>query len=151
MSLPEDNPNYNRLFSKFVDPAQPESEQLQGLIAYGLYKRAKAEWAKSVWQESGRAPTSQELAQYHATWTATNIEAISDRAASALAEFAQSVVDEATPEIRRKALEGTFEKNVFTNVVGTFAYSLILILVVLILRWFGVDILGLFQKLGPSN
>lgn len=146
----EDNQNYNKLFRIFVDPTASEGEQLQGMIAYGLYKQAKSEWAKGVWQEKGRAPASDELAAYHATWTTTNIRSMSDRAASSLAEFAQSIIYEATPAIQRDALKGNFWRNVGTNMFATLLYSLSLILLVLILRWFGVDILGLFQKLGPS-
>jgi hypothetical protein len=151
MTVPEDNPNYNKLFSIFVDPESSEGEQLQGMIAYGLYKRAKSEWAKSIWNANGHPPTPEELASYHATWTATNIRSMSDLAASSLAEFAQSVIDEATPAIQRKALEGNFWKNVGTNMFAAFLYSVVLILLVLVLRWIGVDILGLFQKLGPAN
>lgn len=150
MAASEDNPNYNKLFSIFVDPESSEGEQLQGMIAYGLYKTAKSEWAKGVWRTNDRAPTPEELAAYHATWTPTSIRSVSDRAASSLAEFAQSVIDDATPAIQREALKGNFWKSIWTNMLATFLYSLILIFLVLILRWFGVDILGLFQKLGPT-
>ncbi|MCX7899084.1 MAG: hypothetical protein N2444_03195 [Methylocystis sp.] len=151
MAIAEDNPNYNKLFSKFVDPNSPESDQLEGLVVCGLYRRAKSEWAKSLRRASGRAPTSDELTRRHATWTLDDNQAISDRATSALAVFARSVGDEAAPEIRRKAPEATFLKNVITNVAGTFACSVILILIVRILRWCAVDIRGLFQKSGSSG
>jgi hypothetical protein len=41
-------PHYNPIFERFVDPDRPEVEQLPGIVAYGLYKIAKREWASEL-------------------------------------------------------------------------------------------------------
>jgi hypothetical protein len=47
-----DKPQFNPIFAQFYFDV-PEAEKLRGLVAYGLYKIAKREWASDLW--SGKA------------------------------------------------------------------------------------------------
>jgi hypothetical protein len=75
------------------------------------------------------------------------VAAMREQADGALAAFGDDAVEQARPGILKDALRGSFWKAVWSSMVAAFFYSLALIALVLILRWNGVDILGLFQKL----
>ena len=52
----EQHPAYNPLFETFVRQDTPDEEQVAGLVAYSLYKLAKAEWTES--SERGTADSA---------------------------------------------------------------------------------------------
>lgn len=140
---------YNPLFERFTDPSE---SKLGGLVAYALYKRAKVEWSTEYRKEHGSPPSEEARKGYQANWTATTIQAFRDQAESALAAYAQNAVEEARPGIREEALRGTFRGGVWQSIVANAIYTLALIAIVLILRWSGVDLIGLAQKLDvPQN
>ena len=56
---------YNQTFEKLVPDAEPSD--LEGIVAYGLYKIAKREWAREIGERAQRNPTDAELAAYVAT------------------------------------------------------------------------------------
>lgn len=56
---------YNEVFERLVtDP-----DDIEGFIAYGLYKQAKREWLIDFHSRLGRAPNANELKAYNQTWT----------------------------------------------------------------------------------
>lgn len=65
-----------------------------------------------------------------------------------MAAYADVAIESATPDILREATRGSFLKSLGASILAAFFYSLILLSVVLILKYYGVDILGLVQKLG---
>lgn len=135
-------PNHNRLFEKFVDEAQDRSQVL-GFIAYGIYKTSKREWCVNFTRDNNRAPTAQELAQYHSTWTPQLIQSVETEAAQILAEYGERIVSEAEPKILRSALKGNFWRDVGTSVFAAFVYTVLLIAIALILRFSGIDLLSI--------
>jgi hypothetical protein len=145
----EETADYNRLFETFVDLSRPEGERLQGLVAYALYKTAKREWAADVAARSRRRPTEEELANYQRTWTPTLIASTRQQAEQALAVYAETVIEDATPEIRESAIRGSFGKDVRAGVAAAFIYTILLVVIAVILRLVGVDALGVFEKIRP--
>lgn len=137
---PDNEADYNPIFEKFVDHANEGQSLLIGFVAYGLYKRAKREWAASIREEHGRGPTEDELKHYVATWTASQIEGKRSEARDVLAAFSDTVERSARPRILREALQGRFWQGVGQSVVGALAYTLILILVVIVLKTTGVGL-----------
>ncbi|WP_244536895.1 hypothetical protein [Methylobacterium brachiatum] len=121
------------------------------MIAYGLYKVAKREWAKGIWETEGRKPTDDELNAYARTWTPSRLEGLQDQADSSLAGFANTAVAAAAPAIREDALRGTTGQAIRTSVIANGVYTLILILVAVILYLAGIDIVGFVQKFRPPN
>src|SRR5829696_7304624 len=104
-----EEPHYNPIFEFFVNPEHAEAEQIPGIIAYGLYKIAKREWASKLYQREGRKPTEEELEAYIRTWTESRIRGVTQQAESVLASFATSVIESATPQIREDAITGKIE------------------------------------------
>ncbi len=141
-----DEPQYNPLFSVFTDE-NASSSRISGLIAYALYKQPKVDWATDFRDQNGHPPSADDLKAYQRTWTPGLVAAMREQADGALAGFGDDAVEQAKPAILKDALRGSFWKAVWSSMVAAFFYSLVLIALVLILRWNGVDVIGLFQKL----
>ena len=144
--MPDD---FNPLFDLFVKHKSSGRERLQGYVAYALYKQAKREWA----EKKGRKPTDDELKAYVETWTdsPSRLSGLTDQSSRILDEFGDNFVQAARSGIREDALRGTFRKAVWSSVVGTFSYSALLLAILILLKTFGVDVLGLAEKLGPPD
>jgi hypothetical protein len=138
--------DYNPVFEKLVlDAKNPEIVQL---VAYGLYKVAKREWAQKLWEDFRRKPTAQELAGYAATWTGQQLQDKIISAQSALVIYGESVVDDARPGILKDALRGSSWKSFWISLSAAFFYTLILIGVALVLKAMGIDVIGVIEKVG---
>ena len=81
------------------------------------------------------------------TWTAFNVDGARERAESILADYASSVVESATPDIQKDALRGSAWRAIGFSVAANVLYTLLLIFVVVILKFSGVDLLGLAEKI----
>ncbi|MGA0595431.1 hypothetical protein [Enterovirga sp. CN4-39] len=149
--MPEQPPPYNPIFTRFVELERGGDEQIQGLIAYGLYKVAKREWVRGISEVSGLKPTETQLADYAATWTESRLKGLEDQAQNALARFAEVVVEENTPSIREEALRGTSWKSIGTSIAANFIYTLLLIAIVVLLRVAGVDLLSIAGSVGTGG
>lgn len=147
---PAPQPNYNPIFERLVPPGAT-GDQIGGLVAYGLYKIAKREWAADIWDREHRAPNEAELRAYIASWTPSRLDGLGEQANGALAGFSASVIRDATPEIREDALRGTWASAIFNSMTANFFYTLLLILAVILLSWVGVDFLGILEKAKPKS
>jgi hypothetical protein len=143
-------PPYNPVFTHFVDLDSDGDDQLEGLVAYGFYKLAKREWARDIAEREHRKPSEAELAAYVATWTASRLNGLRAQARAVLASFAESVVDDARPRILREALRGSAPKTVGLNILSAFLYTLLLLALLIILRFAGVDVLSLAGAVGGA-
>ena len=130
---------YNTLFEQFHDQ---DEDEVRGLVAYGLYKIAKREWVLRT-SAGGRAPTANELKAYHDTWTPANIASKQAEADAVLRSYSDAVIRQERPRIVEEALKGSFWNSVAINIVSAFLYTLILIGIVVVLRWSGVDLLSI--------
>ena len=139
---------YNTLFERFVDN-QPN--KIKGYIAYGLYKRAKREWIQQQTHATGSPPSATQVAAYADTFTQQTIETYFTQSESALAEFAGEAVDGARAGILSEALKGSAWKAVGLGIATNFLYTLILLGIVLLLKWVGVDFIGLVQSVGAGS
>jgi len=70
-------------------------------------------------------------------------------AANALAEYASEVVESARPQILKEALQGSVGRALWLGILTNFVYTLILIGLVILLKWAGVDLLALWEKASP--
>src|SRR5690606_29388770 len=136
---------YNNLFGTFIDDAEDE---VLGMIAYAIYKRAKREWVINCHVKHGRKPTVDEEDGYVGTWTDTQITSARNMAAQTITAFADSVISQARPDILKDALRGKFWKSVAASVVAAVLYTSILIVLGLILAYSGVDVAGIFERVG---
>lgn len=138
--------NHNPLFETFRQRTA-DGNELVGLVAYSLYKRAKWEWATELWNREGRKPTEVELQAYTRTWTDSMISGKLQEADGILATYAASVVDDVSPSIREDALRGTAIRSVSQSIAANFIYTILLICIVIILKVSGVDLLSIAQSL----
>jgi hypothetical protein len=142
-------PGFNPIFGQFVATDAADSDSLlRGLVAYGLYKIAKREWATELFEAENRPPKEDELAAYVRTWTPSQIDGKREQAATILAQYADAVVEAATPAIEKVALRGSLWRAVGHGVAANVLYTLLLILILWVLKWAGVDLLGLAEKIG---
>jgi len=144
-------PRYNPIFSRFVPEDASESDQLRGLIAYGFYKIAKREWVIQRTAQSGQPPTPQELDAYTGTWTESRLKGLEQQATGTLLQYAESIVDSATPSIREEALRGTTAKSIMLSITANFVYTALLILLLILLRFAGVDLLSILTPVGAGK
>jgi hypothetical protein len=146
-----EKPGFNPIFSQFVSMDLQETDRLAGIVAYGLYKIAKREWATDLFGREKRTPTEADLEGYIRTWTPSQIEGKREQAETILAQYANAVIEAASPDIQKEALKGSLWKAVGYGIATNVLYTLLLIAIVLVLKWAGVDILGLLEKAGPPH
>lgn len=132
-------PGYSNVFDNLV--ATPDD--IEGFIAYGLYKQAKREWILEHRNRVGRVPTGAELRAFSHQWSPTALQAFRETAESALSAYAQSVLEEQTPSIQRDALlQGRpLWKDVLIGVMSALTYSLVLVIAAFLIKVFGNDFL----------
>ena len=141
---------FNPVFGKLVGLEEGGQPDLQGLVAYGLYKIAKREWASDIATRHGRKPSEDELEAYMRTWTPSQLKTLQERAAQVLAEYADTVIQEEEPRILQDALRGSFWRGVWPSMLASFFYTLLLIGIALILAVSGIDFIGTFRVLTDS-
>lgn len=138
-------PAYNPVFDSLV--AAPDD--IEGFIAYGLYKQAKREWLLEHQARVGKPPTAVELRAFSRQWSPTALQAFRETAESALSAYAQSVLEEQTPSIQRDALlQGRpLWKDVLIGVISALTYSLVLVIAAFLIKIFGNDFLDALNGL----
>jgi hypothetical protein len=135
---------YNTIYDRLVGEVGSEPS-LDGLVAYGLYKQAKREWAANIRKTKGRSPNDAELDSYVETWTESQLQGALQQARQIIAAFADDVVNSQRPFIERDALKGKFWTGVGQSIVGAFSYSIILIGIFAIISFFGIDLLTILS------
>lgn len=154
-----DNPFINRIYEDLTDGHQTDEDLLVGVIAYGIYKEGKREWALEHWEREKRKPNEQELEAYIRTWTSSRLDGVREQAAQALASYANDVIDGVKPAIRENAVQGRISadlaefkaaigltprrviESIALSIMGAAIWTLILFLIVVTLKFAGVDIL----------
>lgn len=136
---------FNPVFGKLVGSDEGAQAELQGLVAYGLYKISKREWATEISARHGRKPNEAELEAYMRTWTPSQLATLQERAAQVLSEYAAAVIQEEEPRILRRALQGGFWRAVWPSMLAGFLYTLLLIGVALVLALSGIDLIGILR------
>ena len=138
---------------------------VDGLVAYALYKKHKRSWAKEFFDEHGKEPTSKQKLDF-AKSVSTKDQLIRYRmdAQDALIEYAESLIDEARPSIREDAMAGriedaadrieaqaSFKSMVLNGAVSTLISTFVLLLLALVLWLFGIDLLDALETLNSSG
>ena len=128
---------------------------VEGLVAYALYKRHKREWCEEFEAEHDRQPNATEKLQFaKSVSTVTQLERYRLDAQNALIDFSDSLIDDITPEIQAEAVTGrieaaaskvekagSFVSLVFSGTVSTLISTSVLTLLVVATTLFGVDVL----------
>lgn len=145
-SEPTSSQEYNRVFEKFVGEGDDAMSDIVGIVAYGIYKNAKKEWATDFRAAYGRPPAFSDLKAYHATWTPAQIQSARNSAAQVMTAYADSVISAEEPRILRDAVKGSFWPAVGTSIFANAVYTVGLIILAVILANAGIDLLGLVSS-----
>lgn len=161
-------PYINPIYSQLLDNHQEMDSVMAGYIAYGVYKQSKREWVADFWRRNERKPNDQELSEYTRTWTPSRLQGLRDEANQALAEYAADVVAIAEPQLRHEAIEGAIgtaveeikastkltwakiRESLVLSMAGAAIYTVILIVIAVGLRFAGVDLLGVEEKVNEA-
>lgn len=157
-------PRYNEIYEKLVDS---EGEDLPGLIAYSLYKQSKREWLIDHEKQHDRRPDQAEEAIFVSAFTANELRRLRDDATNMLAAYAAHVIEQEKPELIEQGRQdhliglvdgrleemrsqGRWWRQVVAGALGAFGYSILLLLLLLIIRWVGIDLIDLVQPITTS-
>lgn len=134
----------HRMYSNIVQ----SDDDIIGLVAYGLYKKHKIEFFNKVRKDKGGAePSESEIAAFiQAASTESQIKTYRDQAERILMDVVANVTEEQIQQTSREMLESyetkirdavkketpSWYNTVLLNIVGTFAFSLIITLIFVI-------------------
>lgn len=134
----------HRMYSNTVQ----SDDDIIGLVAYGLYKKHKIEFFNKVRKDKGGAePSESEIAAFiQAASTESQIKTYRDQAERILMDVVANVTEEQIQQTSREMLESyetkisnavkketpSWYNTVLLNIVGTFAFSLIITLIFVI-------------------
>ena len=133
-------PRFDVVFSQFYEN---EPKQVRALVAYGLCKIAKREWTSGFHERQAGPPSIADIDAYHASWTASMIYGKQAEADAILRDYGSTIIAAEKPRIVEDALHGTSIRAMAVNIGSAFLYTLILVGIVVVLRFAGVDILSL--------
>lgn len=139
---------FSSMFERLVERSHPDSHELVGLVAYGIYKRAKREWADRLQARTGRTPSPEELNSFIEYWTETRLRALREEASSVLVAFSDHVLKQEESRIIRDALRGSFWRGVTRSVLAALIYTLVLIAAAIAFLRAGVNLQTLSNLIG---
>ncbi|MYN10185.1 hypothetical protein [Pseudoduganella aquatica] len=93
---------YNDIYERLTNAVSGE-DLLVGMLAYSLYKKGKAEVCEAA-RQSGTPLTPADLANYHASFTATAQSAFETKARETLFAFANEYLELQKPRIIEEAI-----------------------------------------------
>lgn len=138
-----DDPDYNQIFERLA--GQPDDDpDIVGLVAYGLYKQAKREWAAKIRSRESRGPTDAELRDYVNSWTESRLDGLIHQAEQWLGGYADEVISAQRPYIERDALKGSFGRGLLQSALGTLLYTSVLLLLYAVIYFAGIDVISVF-------
>lgn len=137
------NRDYNAVFERLVRGA----DDIEGFIAYGLYKQAKREWLIAFREKHGASPKPADMKAFQAAWTNTTLQSLRENAESALSAYAESVIEAVSPAIERDALKAgrPIWKDLLIGAASALTYSLLLLVAASLIRVFGSDLASAFR------
>ena len=144
---------YNTVYEKLVQ----RDDDLIGLIAYALYKQHKRDWLIAYRQREGREPSAAELSAYLMSQQLDRtVLMYRERAEAVLNQFGEQIIDRATPDIQRNSISSeisrslTWWRQLPAGISAAIAYSALLILIALVLRYAGIDFSSILSAVGRS-
>ncbi|CUH54412.1 hypothetical protein [Shimia marina] len=152
------NPMFSLLAGK-------DNEDVEGLIAYALYKRHKRSWATNFEEKNKRPPNNAEKAAFaETTSTEDSCERYRMNAQDILIGFANSFVEDERPGIEQEAIKGSVSDAVHgikkagsfwsllkVGVVSTLVTSALLALLAFGTQVFGIDLIDALQGTPESK
>jgi hypothetical protein len=138
----------DEIHSKLVE----HPKDVQGLLAYGIFKQSERDWIKRFNEREGRAPAEHEIgAHFYFSYDDGDIDRLRTEAENLMLNFAFSILDDERPEIEeaaRKAARdvqlddlreairksGSFGRAILAGVISSVVFAILTI--VLVATWF---------------
>lgn len=153
--------------NQIFDLLGADGNDIEALTAYALYKRHKRAWATEFQKINNRKPEPEDDAAFaRAVSTTDQLDRYRKDAQDILIAFANQTVDEARNEISEEAItarieraareigsQGSFKNQVLSGVTSTAITTLVLIILVIGIRLFGIDLidgLGAIEPIIPK-
>lgn len=137
-------------FDKAYETFVSDDDDIEGLLAYAIFKRHELRWLDEHHKANSKSPTPTESATF-LTAAITSSNQYETESASALIAFAEDFVEQRRPRIERSAIEGriaeatSFRSTVTSSIIGFASVSIILVIIALVVRLLGVDILDVLS------
>ena len=109
-------------------------------LAYGFYKDAKREWVAKETVRLGRAPESAETSAFTRSQTEAILRGYVALAEDMVDRYARGVIADATPDILRSALKGSFWASVWESFVASVLFTLLLAALVFVAAMMGIGL-----------
>lgn len=104
-------------------------DDLEGIVAFGIYKSEEIEWTNDFQEKHGREPSEEEINGFLETHTSSRLERLRASGRDALASFAFSLMQENIVEQKKEAIEksilnevknqNSFLKNAIAGAIGS--------------------------------
>ncbi|WP_151719331.1 hypothetical protein [Gemmobacter serpentinus] len=152
------NPIFDRLCA--------DSDDIESLVAYALYKKHKRDWAENYRKTHGSDPkTADDDAFASAVSTDGQLQLYRQNAQNLIIAFADQMVEEVKPDIEKEAITarieaatakisgaGSFAKQMLSGLTASLITTFVLIILTIASALFGVDpIDGLNELVGNSS
>jgi hypothetical protein len=142
--------SYNVVYEKLVI----RDDDLVGLLAYALYKQRKRAWIIDFKTQQARPPTADEERSFLiGETTSSRLGDYRQQAESILASWGDEIIKSAAPSLQKDAIAGRIEssllwyKQIPGGIAAALSYTLLLICIVLVLRYAGIDLLGILNAI----
>lgn len=131
--------NDDEIYSKLVTG----EGDIQGLLAYGLFRQSERDWIKRFYGRENRLPTDAEISgEFYFAYDEGDIKRLRTQAESDMLDFAFSIVDDQRPEIEETAKReahdsqldeikkelhksGSFWRALLAGVISSFVFAII--------------------------
>jgi hypothetical protein len=104
---PEPPPTIDdEIYQKLVE----HENDVQGLLAYGLFSQSERDWIKRFYGREGRLPSEREMdREFYFSYDPGDIERLRTQAQNEMLRFALSILDDKTPEIEEMARRAAYD------------------------------------------
>jgi hypothetical protein len=119
----------NRIVNNVVFDRLEAANDIEGAIAYALYKVSKREWISNHARMSGKAPSEKDLSAFAATQTEAVLTAYRAQARAILEGYARDIVDGERPRIVQSTLRGSFWRSFWPSMAASLAFTVALVVV----------------------
>lgn len=137
-------------------------EDTVGLVAYAIYKRHKRDYVARVLTERSEPPTADQIGAFvDAAGLPDQIARYRDAALAVIGAYANAAIEKQRPGIVAEAVTERMEtaarqaeaanspwKQILVGCASAFAYTVILIAVVIVLRYAGIDLMSILDSAG---
>lgn len=138
-------------------------QDVEGLLAYGIFKQSERDWIGRFHTAHGRAPTANEIhGQFYFSYDDGDIERLRTKAESMMVDFALSILDDERPAIEanaRKAAHdaqidrvlaeirtsGSFWRSVIAGVIASLVFAVLTI--ALVATWFAPGLHDILKEM----